>query len=100
MPRRPPSSTLFPYTTLFRSRIAAAEHAADEVPAGGVVVVLLDVGEVLVLVDVHGDDMIVRGRRVVVAHVEPHVEVRRGWDGVVHLNHRGVPWVGAALLHA
>src|SRR5690242_21295313 len=27
MIRRPPRSTLFPYTTLFRSRVAAADHA-------------------------------------------------------------------------
>src|SRR5688572_32560943 len=30
MIRRPPRSTLFPYTTLFRSFDAAAEHAAAE----------------------------------------------------------------------
>src|SRR3712207_7205502 len=39
MIRRPPRSTLFPYTTLFRSaRLVAAEAGADEVlggPAGG-----------------------------------------------------------------
>src|SRR2546425_6570768 len=32
MIRRPPRSTLFPYTTLFRSR---AERRGDEDPAGG-----------------------------------------------------------------
>src|SRR5258708_20632534 len=37
MIRRPPRSTLFPYTTLFRSRRPDAEHFADAVlgPAGG-----------------------------------------------------------------
>src|SRR5258708_25161034 len=31
MIRRPPRSTLFPYTTLFRSRVPApADHAADD----------------------------------------------------------------------
>src|SRR3712207_7737977 len=38
MIRRPPRSTLFPYTTLFRSDAAAQDHAAaehDEHPVGG-----------------------------------------------------------------
>src|SRR2546427_9447799 len=38
MIRRPPRSTLFPYTTLFRSRAAATDlfvHAARDGPAGG-----------------------------------------------------------------
>src|SRR3712207_7645062 len=30
MIRRPPRSTLFPYTTLFRSRDAEAQHEVDE----------------------------------------------------------------------
>src|SRR3712207_7919281 len=30
MIRRPPRSTLFPYTTLFRSRMSTAEHLARE----------------------------------------------------------------------
>src|SRR2546422_4801014 len=30
MIRRPPRSTLFPYTTLFRSQIAAAERVAEQ----------------------------------------------------------------------
>src|SRR4051794_41727315 len=30
MIRRPPSSTLFPYTTLFRSRVAHAQHDPAE----------------------------------------------------------------------
>src|SRR5260370_17041431 len=30
MIRRPPRSTLFPYTTLFRSAVAAAHHAVAE----------------------------------------------------------------------
>src|SRR5438105_7333897 len=36
MIRRPPRSTLFPYTTLFRSRIAKAgfDFAADDQPRG------------------------------------------------------------------
>src|SRR5437899_7501126 len=33
MIRRPPSSTLFPYTTLFRSAVACQHHAADPRPA-------------------------------------------------------------------
>src|SRR5207253_7057496 len=32
MIRRPPSSTLFPYTTLFRSVLAALEEAGDSAP--------------------------------------------------------------------
>src|SRR2546425_4649050 len=35
MIRRPPRSTLFPYTTLFRSRLARAGVAAPERPARG-----------------------------------------------------------------
>src|SRR2546425_8306567 len=31
MIRRPPRSTLFPYTTLFRSLVQAIDHAADPV---------------------------------------------------------------------
>src|SRR5688572_32445449 len=34
MIRRPPRSTLFPYTTLFRSEAAAGRHRADEVRVG------------------------------------------------------------------
>src|SRR2546422_4381644 len=30
MIRRPPRSTLFPYTTLFRSRVASDEYAKDD----------------------------------------------------------------------
>src|SRR5690348_18009461 len=36
MIRRPPSSTLFPYTTLFRSRHGAAERAHDSGRSGSV----------------------------------------------------------------
>src|SRR2546426_8635417 len=32
MIRRPPRSTLFPYTTLFRSHLAALVHRADTIP--------------------------------------------------------------------
>src|SRR3989442_2498809 len=35
MIRRPPRSTLFPYTTLFRSRDAALRHEHVRAPAGG-----------------------------------------------------------------
>src|SRR2546422_7924202 len=34
MIRRPPRSTLFPYTTLFRSRVLAAEIGAEHVAHG------------------------------------------------------------------
>src|SRR3712207_8832393 len=38
MIRRPPRSTLFPYTTLFRSDLAlAAHHRGEDDPAGAVV---------------------------------------------------------------
>src|SRR5206468_12594628 len=41
MPRRPPGSTLFPYTTLFRSRIRdGVRRAVVELPADGVVLIL------------------------------------------------------------
>src|SRR5438552_14987075 len=38
MIRRPPRSTLFPYTTLFRSTLAAAAEQASEHPLGEAVV--------------------------------------------------------------
>src|SRR2546430_7222469 len=37
MIRRPPRSTLFPYTTLFRSRIACKNDATAGVPAQGTI---------------------------------------------------------------
>src|SRR5258707_2549408 len=36
MIRRPPRSTLFPYTTLFRSAVAVVRPARRDVPGGGV----------------------------------------------------------------
>src|SRR2546430_6452230 len=49
MIRRPPRSTLFPYTTLFRSRWIALEigvgHARFVEPRAGEVIVLEDAGE-------------------------------------------------------
>src|SRR2546425_6967459 len=33
MIRRPPRSTLFPYTTLFRSRVASTEPASSSLPS-------------------------------------------------------------------
>src|SRR5258708_31005594 len=44
MIRRPPRSTLFPYTTLFRSRLAAARHGRNTERTAGVVEDLLLVG--------------------------------------------------------
>src|SRR3712207_7855390 len=41
MIRRPPRSTLFPYTTLFRSRIVALEEVAGSSPGGRYANVLL-----------------------------------------------------------
>src|SRR3712207_7465061 len=35
MIRRPPRSTLFPYTTLFRSRDLRADQILQDLPAGG-----------------------------------------------------------------
>src|SRR5947207_7383176 len=40
---RPPRSTLFPYTTLFRSKLRGEERAVDEVAAGDAVAVTLHV---------------------------------------------------------
>src|SRR5438309_7915916 len=37
MIRRPPRSTLFPYTTLFRSQAHAPERDGDDLGAGGLV---------------------------------------------------------------
>src|SRR3712207_7447323 len=47
MIRRPPRSTLFPYTTLFRSAMKGA-RAADEVPAAAKAVKLLGGGAAVV----------------------------------------------------
>src|SRR3712207_7841603 len=57
MIRRPPRSTLFPYTTLFRSRAQAAAQAPGDLlqddVAARVAVLVVDALEV---VDVGGDD--------------------------------------------
>src|SRR5689334_24098786 len=62
MIRRPPRSTLFPYTTLFRSQVGlvGVEHEPHrdkitdlEQPRAGLVVILVDL---LALVDVAGHD--------------------------------------------
>src|SRR2546430_10722854 len=52
MIRRPPRSTLFPYTTLFRSRRAIADRWTGR-PRGGLIVQMrpLQLGEEFVLVD-------------------------------------------------
>src|SRR3712207_7780431 len=47
MIRRPPRSTLFPYTTLFRSRQAAERVEDDEVRAGRDALAVADVADVL-----------------------------------------------------
>src|SRR5437870_8240363 len=52
MLRRPPRSTLFPYTTLFRSSVGGAE---PEVPGQGVVGVVLEVGPLLFRIGVPGE---------------------------------------------
>src|SRR3712207_8616438 len=55
MIRRPPRSTLFPYTTLFRSRVADERRVGEPRPGG-------DVGQI-------GDpELVRRGRREVAAH--------------------------------
>src|SRR5258706_8111829 len=36
MIRRPPRSTLFPYTTLFRSKLTSLKHCTGPLPAAGV----------------------------------------------------------------
>src|SRR3712207_7219391 len=51
MIRRPPRSTLFPYTTLFRSVVVRVAAARDDLEAGG---------EVLALVATEGDAVDVR----------------------------------------
>src|SRR2546430_14555568 len=60
MIRRPPRSTLFPYTTLFRSRDPLDQEHVDGVLEHGAMSLLLDVLEVLGRRPV---------RRVVLAHV-------------------------------
>src|SRR5258708_27135796 len=42
MIRRPPRSTLFPYTTLFRSRVGRARLAADQPAVGAIDVLAAD----------------------------------------------------------
>src|SRR3712207_7986470 len=58
MIRRPPRSTLFPYTTLFRSTRAARRGNASRGAAAGMIGKLKGVidayGEDYVIVDVHG----------------------------------------------
>src|SRR2546430_7170100 len=45
MIRRPPRSTLFPYTTLFRSQHAAPVRSLAEIPAGDPAVPRLELAE-------------------------------------------------------
>src|SRR3712207_7110317 len=54
MIRRPPRSTLFPYTTLFRSALHVAEVAFERAPSGGRKLVL-GLGRAPVEVLVAGD---------------------------------------------
>src|SRR5258708_28712110 len=56
MIRRPPRSTLFPYTTLFRSQILGA--AIARVPAEEAVAARRDVGREIMLGEIH---VVVRG---------------------------------------
>src|SRR3712207_8082078 len=50
MIRRPPRSTLFPYTTLFRSRLGRAEDDRVDVVVGGPALQVADPGAVPVVV--------------------------------------------------
>src|SRR3712207_8446749 len=68
MIRRPPRSTLFPYTTLFRSAVAAGAGAEqDHLVAGA-----LGLGQVHVLVPHHADAQGVDQRVAGVARSEEH----------------------------
>src|SRR5256885_6829414 len=102
MIRRPPRSTLFPYTTLFRSQLAdvARVGEADGAPMSAAVVGLVDAGAV-------GD--IGPDRRLARAHVD-HVRIggreRERPDGGDRLvveqwvpGHAGVPGALHAAVH-
>src|SRR2546425_1393063 len=47
MIRRPPRSTLFPYTTLFRSKQFAVQHLADKAQGYGIPATTVDGNDVL-----------------------------------------------------
>src|SRR3712207_8145415 len=69
MIRRPPRSTLFPYTTLFRSALRRAQHAAVELGDGAADIVAGG-DEVLAQPDELGKDLHVGLRRIVIDEAE------------------------------
>src|SRR2546421_12841830 len=95
MIRRPPRSTLFPYTTLFRS-VALAEHQLDALiaPTGGPPA----------LIDLVNGDPGGGGSFSSPAAVagDPHVTVPMGYVAGLAggLSFRGGPWGEAALVKA
>src|SRR2546422_8147330 len=82
MIRRPPRSTLFPYTTLFRSRLLAEEETVevgvDELPEPTAQKLRRRQGHL-----VAGDEIHVQ--RVQVGHVGPQLGPRPGWHAARHL---------------
>src|SRR3712207_8676329 len=57
MIRRPPRSTLFPYTTLFRSRLPI-QISVSLLPNGGKMLLGTDIGAVLTTIDALGVDVL------------------------------------------
>src|ERR1051325_286164 len=105
MIRRPPRSTLFPYTTLFRTAVRAGEMKASleyEVEEERVEAVNLAQGFAVVFVEVSGArewarayERVDRGQRVVAPVDEPRVQVfareygRQGLADAVEPSHGG-----------
>src|SRR5256886_13561083 len=88
MIRRPPISTLFPYTTLFRSVISCRRSDGDVHAPDLIDLVVLDFGE---------NDLLLHAQRVVALAVEG---ARRHAAEVADARHRDVDEAVEELVHA
>src|SRR2546430_5992032 len=88
MIRRPPISTLFPYTTLFRSVISCRRSDGDVHAPDLIDLVVLDFGE---------NDLLLHAQRVVALAVE---SARRHAAEVADARHRDVDEAVEELVHA
>src|SRR3712207_3294205 len=90
MIRRPPRSTLFPYTTLFRSR----DHALVAVATGE----LVALGDLALLGDEHAHELVDAGRQVVAVGARERLDVDDHAALAVRHLQRGVADLARLLL--